>query len=186
MLILWCIRCRSRLCPLQPDLLRDFILHHRHIPRRPKSPHNWYCYLARKYRSHFCYILLTIQIIQFAELSNLKTHLTLRNLRPAGTRQRAIPYGYGFNLVSCPNYFFEAISWGVIAVLSGSWAGGSCVLLSVSAIAVTNAFDLLAYGFLALSTYQMAIWADKKHRTYKKEFGKDYPRGRKAMFPFLY
>ena len=43
----------------------------------------------------------------FAELSNLQTHLTLRNLRPAGTKQRNIPRGYGFDLVSCPNYFFE-------------------------------------------------------------------------------
>lgn len=39
------------------------------------------------------------------------THLNLRSLRPAGTRTRAIPKGYGFNLVSCPNYFFEMVSW---------------------------------------------------------------------------
>ena len=43
----------------------------------------------------------------------------------------------------------------------------------------------LAYLFLAVSTYQMAVWAIKKHRNYKKEFGKEYPRGRKAMFPFV-
>ena len=40
--------------------------------------------------------------------------------------------------------------------------------------------------FLAVSTYQMAVWAVKKHRNYKKEFGKEYPRGRKAMFPFIF
>lgn len=62
-------------------------------------------------------------IPQIAELSNLHTHLTLRALRPPGTRARAIPYGYGFSLVSCPNYFFEIIAWAVIAGLTGSWVG---------------------------------------------------------------
>ena len=43
-----------------------------------------------------------------------------------------------------------------------------------------------AWLFLAVSTYQMVVWAVKKHRNYKKEFGKEYPRGRKAMFPFIF
>ena len=61
--------------------------------------------------------------LQWAELSNGLTHLTLRNLRPAGTKTRAIPYGYGFNLVSCPNYTFEIIGWIVLSVMTGSYAG---------------------------------------------------------------
>jgi hypothetical protein len=61
--------------------------------------------------------------LQFAELSNLSTHLTVRNLRPPGTRKRAIPHGYGFGLVSCPNYFFESVAWAAVAYMSGSWAG---------------------------------------------------------------
>ena len=68
---------------------------------------------------------------QFAEISNLHTHLTLRNLRPANTRKRAIPYGYGFSLVSCPNYFFEAVAWGVICVMTGSVAGTSFAACSL-------------------------------------------------------
>jgi len=32
----------------------------------------------------------------------------------------------------------------------------------------------------------MISWAAKKHRAYKKEFGKDFPRQRKAMIPFLF
>ena len=51
------------------------------------------------------------------------THITLRNLRPPGTRVRAIPYGYGFDLVSCPNYLFEAIGWTAVCFLSTSWSG---------------------------------------------------------------
>ncbi|THG99886.1 hypothetical protein EW145_g7175 [Phellinidium pouzarii] len=60
-----------------------------------------------------------------AELSNLKTHLTLRNLRPEGSRKRAIPFGYGFDLVSCPNYLFESIAWFAIGNMTGSLAGMS-------------------------------------------------------------
>ncbi|KAI0833408.1 3-oxo-5-alpha-steroid 4-dehydrogenase-domain-containing protein [Trametes gibbosa] len=100
----------------------------------------------------------------FAELSNLHTHVTLRNLRPPGTTARAIPRGYGFALVSCPNYFFETVAWTVIAVMTGSYA---------------------AWLFMVVSTYQMVVWAAKKHRNYKKEFGKAYPANRKAMFPFV-
>ncbi|KAG5353309.1 hypothetical protein C0989_008294 [Termitomyces sp. Mn162] len=59
----------------------------------------------------------------FAELSNLHTHLTLRSLRPANSRVRAIPHGYGFSLISCPNYFFETLAWTVITVMTGSIAG---------------------------------------------------------------
>jgi len=61
--------------------------------------------------------------LQFGALSNGKTHLTLRNLRRAGTTKRAIPYGYGFNLVSCPNYTFDSISWLAIAIITNSWNG---------------------------------------------------------------
>lgn len=32
----------------------------------------------------------------------------------------------------------------------------------------------------------MLVWAQKKHARYRKEFGKDYPRNRKAMIPFLF
>jgi len=31
----------------------------------------------------------------------------------------------------------------------------------------------------------MLEWAFKKHKTYKKEFGEKYPKGRKAMLPFI-
>jgi hypothetical protein len=31
--------------------------------------------------------------------------------------------GYGFGLVSFPNYLFESLAWVTVAALSGSWAG---------------------------------------------------------------
>lgn len=59
---------------------------------------------------------------QFGQFSNLLTHLNLRSLRPAGTKTRAIPRGYGFDLVSCPNYFFETIVWVAFSALTLDWA----------------------------------------------------------------
>lgn len=71
--------------------------------------------------------LLLTQWPQFSEISNFKTHLTLRDLRPAGTKKRGVPLGYGFNLVTCPNYFFESIGWLSISAMTGSY---SCALVS--------------------------------------------------------
>ncbi|EKM57802.1 uncharacterized protein PHACADRAFT_89473 [Phanerochaete carnosa HHB-10118-sp] len=100
----------------------------------------------------------------WAEVSNLKTHLILRDLRPAGTKKRAVPYGYGFNMITCPNYFFEIIGWFIVCAMTGSYA---------------------AWVFLIAGSYMMAIWAIKKHKNYKKEFGKDYPK-RYKMIPFVF
>ncbi|KAF9923056.1 3-oxo-5a-steroid 4- dehydrogenase [Linnemannia zychae] len=104
-----------------------------------------------------------IALYIFGELSNYHTHVTLRNLRPPGTKIRKIPRGYGFQWVSCPNYFFETLSWLAVCILTRSWS---------------------AYLFFAVAVGQMYIWAIKKHKAYRKEFS-DYPRGRKAMFPLI-
>lgn len=100
-----------------------------------------------------------------AQLGNFQSHMILRSLRSAGGRERKIPRGGAFELVSCPNYFFETLSWIAFTVLT---------LSPASAL------------FAAVSVGQMAIWAAKKHHNYKKEFSKEYPRGRKAMFPFIF
>ncbi|OBZ72423.1 hypothetical protein A0H81_08009 [Grifola frondosa] len=75
----------------------------------------------------------------FAELSNMHTHLTLRSLRPAGTTKRAIPYGYGFSFVSCPNYYFEVLSWVALAVMTGSYTAWVFVIrnLGLGSVRVT-------------------------------------------------
>lgn len=100
----------------------------------------------------------------FAELSNLWTHLNLASLRANGSKKRQIPRGYGFDLVSFPNYYFESLGWFVYLLVTQNWS------------------SLL---FLIIGTGQMAIWALKKHARYRKDFGDKYPRNRKAMFPFL-
>jgi len=99
-----------------------------------------------------------------AELLNLQAHVTLRNLRPPGTKTRGIPRGGLFEYVSCPNYLSETLAWAAITGLT------------------LSPFALL---FLVVSTVQMGVWALKKHHAYKKEFGTKYPR-RKAMIPFIF
>ena len=113
----------------------------------------------------------------FCQVMNYKCHALLASFRRSpkpkseegdyqnATKVRQIPYGLGFNQVSCANYFWEAMGWLTFAVVTRNY---SAVL------------------FLVFSVVQMAKWAKDKHRRYKKEFGDKYPKGRKAMFPFIF
>lgn len=114
-------------------------------------------------------VYIGFSVYMLGELGNLSTHLAFKNMRPAGTKVRVIPMPNGnpfcflFNLVSCPNYTYEVVSWIGFTVLSQTFFAGL--------------FALVGGG-------QMLQWAIGKHRNYKKEF-KDYPINRKAMIPFL-
>jgi len=102
------------------------------------------------------------------ELGNLSIHLLFKNLRPAGSKVRKIPYPNSnpltclFNFVSCPNYTYEIGAWVAFTIMT------QCVPAGL---------------FTLAGAYQMTVWALGKHRNYRKEF-KDYPR-RKAIFPFV-
>jgi len=102
------------------------------------------------------------------ELGNFSIHVLLRNLRPAGSKVRKIPFpsynpfSWLFKLVSCPNYTYEIGAWISFAVMT------QCAPVAL---------------FTLAGGYQMTVWALGKHRNYKKEF-KDYPK-RKALVPFL-
>lgn len=114
------------------------------------------------------YIPMTLKYVliaafAFFELMNFLCHNELKNLRKPGTTERGIPKGYGFGFVSCANYFWETLVWLTYSVFTG------CAT---------------SYVFLLFSFYQMTEWALKKHKRYREEF-KDYPRGRKAIIPFL-
>ncbi|KAK9337608.1 3-oxo-5-alpha-steroid 4-dehydrogenase-domain-containing protein [Lipomyces starkeyi] len=75
-----------------------------------------------------------------------------------------IPKGYGFDLVSCPNYFFELLAWTVITLITRSLA------------------SLL---FLIAAGLHMWRKAARKHEMYKKEFGSQYPKYRKVLIPYV-
>jgi very-long-chain enoyl-CoA reductase len=81
--------------------------------------HPEYSTLQRTHRQ----TILALVFYAYFELSNLYTHITLRRLRPEGSRVRQVPHGYGFDWpfggISCANYFFEIMAWVVIGVWSG-------------------------------------------------------------------
>lgn len=89
--------------------------------------------------------IILASIFTVFELLNLKTHLILKNLRQEGTTERGIPFGWGFNQVSCANYLWEACAWSSFAVMSNIWG---------------------SWLFLVVSFIQMLIWAIKKHKRY--------------------
>lgn len=113
---------------------------------------------------------LTIQvgfaIFVLCELGNLICHIMLSNLRPAdGSKLRPIPKGFMFNLVSCPNYFFEVAAWVGFSIMTGIY---------------------ISWGFTFLGAWQMLEWAQMKHKGYLKEYGDEYKKlRRKAIVPFL-
>lgn len=107
-----------------------------------------------------------LAVFVFGELANLNAHLILRDLRRPGTTDRGIPSGFGFGLVTCPNYMFEVVSWlGIWLVSRFSWS----VLV-----------------FTVVGSAQMMSWAAKKERRYRKEFGDKYKRKRFVMLPGIF
>ena len=100
----------------------------------------------------------------FAEVSNLKTHLTLSGLRTPGGTERGVPRGYGFDLVTCPNYFFEILAW--VGVLLVTKSLGTAV-------------------FLIFSSAQMYQWAWKKERALRTEFPDKYKKKKTVIIPFV-
>ncbi|XP_022648833.1 very-long-chain enoyl-CoA reductase-like [Varroa jacobsoni] len=126
--------------------------------------HPLYTPPACKRQIYAAFVLFAI-----AEIGNFSIHLALRNLRPAGSKERRIPFPTAnpftqlFSFVSCPNYTYEVLSW----------------------VAFTAMTNTLPVGlFASAGFYQMTVWALGKHRNYKKEF-KDYPKNRTAIVPFI-
>lgn len=74
----------------------------------------------------------------------------------------------------------------MVCVMTGSYAGKP--LFFSNTLCLTHRMNLhlvIAWFFLFAGAYMMAVWAIKKHKNYKKEFGKDYPR-RNIMIPFIW
>lgn len=91
------------------------------------------------------------------EFCNFQCHVVLSSFRKKKTKvdgeyvnaskSRGIPYGWGFNLVSCANYFWEVMGWLIFAIITRAYA---------------------SWFFLAVSMFQMIDWAIKKHKNYRK------------------
>lgn len=106
-----------------------------------------------------------ILLYTVGELGNLRTHITLRNLRSQGGKERGIPRGLAFNVCTCPNYMFEIFAW-------------------VGILLVTRSLSTLL--FMAVAVGFMGSWAKGKERKYRKEFGNKYKKKRWVMLPGLW
>lgn len=73
-----------------------------------------------------------------------------------------------------------------IDTFRGDRLGHFCIARSIIILHINEeSIILLPAGlFAAAGFYQMAVWAIGKHRNYKKEF-QEYPKGRKAILPFI-
>ncbi|KAM0455881.1 hypothetical protein ACHAPV_002974 [Trichoderma viride] len=100
----------------------------------------------------------------FGEISNALVHLYLSSLRSSGGTERKIPHGYGFSLVTCPNYMYEILAWAGIIIASRDWS-----------VAL----------FITIGAVQMFVWAKGKERAYRKEFGDKYKKKRFVILPGL-
>lgn len=87
----------------------------------------------------------------------------LAGLRRPGETGYKIPRGGLYELISCPNYFGELLQWIGWAIATWSLAGLS--------FAVFTAANLVPRGL-------------SNHRWYREKFA-EYPRGRRAVVPFL-
>jgi len=106
-----------------------------------------------------------VAVFIIAEFGNLWAHMVLRDLRPPGTRRRAIPRGGMFEIVSCANYTFEILAWFTFSILTQV---------------------LTAHVFLLVSVGQIAQWSLKKHKAYLAEFPEYKNLKRYILFPFIW
>lgn len=74
-------------------------------------------YTAPFYLSFNFSIGLVVAFCLF-EGCNLMCHITLRNLRKPGTKERGIPKYWGFSYVSCANYYWEMMTWITFSIFS--------------------------------------------------------------------
>lgn len=94
---------------------------------------------------------------------NLHADHVLRNLRKPGETGYRVPHGGFYRLVSCPNYLGEVVEWAGWAIATWSLAG--------AAFAFWTAANLVPR-------------AVAHHRWYREKFP-EYPKERRAVFPFV-
>ncbi len=107
--------------------------------------------------------LVGIALFVFGLAINHHADHVLLNLRKPGETGYKIPTGGAYRWVSCPNYLGELVEWSGWALATWSLPG--------LAFAVWTAANLVPRAL-------------KHHRWYREKFA-DYPRERRAIFPFL-
>jgi protein-S-isoprenylcysteine O-methyltransferase Ste14 len=131
-------------------------------------------YLNWRYLTHFAppypdswwgdpRFLLGVLFFLIGFYVNRHADWVLIRLRRPGETGYKIPYGGLYRLISCPNYFGEILQW-------CGWA--LCT------------FSLAGFGFAVWTAANLVPRALAHHRDYRSRFT-NYPRERRAVFPFL-
>jgi len=126
----------------------------------------WFGELSPVYQNSWLYdprFILGIILFFAGMLINITSDNKLLSLRKGGKKGYYIPKGGLFKYVSSPNLFGEIIEW-------SGWALMSWCLPTLS-FAIWTFANLVPRAF-------------DHHRWYKRRFD-DYPKQRKAVFPFL-
>lgn len=103
-------------------------------------------------------------IFLFGFAVNYQSDDILRNLRKPGETGYKIPRGGFYRFVSSPNYFGEVVEWTGWAIATWSIGG--------AAFAIWTAANLVPRAI-------------SNHKWYLDKFKDDYPRERRAVFPYL-
>jgi protein-S-isoprenylcysteine O-methyltransferase Ste14 len=113
---------------------------------------------------HTLPFILGILIFLAGTIINWRADNILIHLRRPGETGYKIPMGGLFRYISCPNLFGEIVEWLGFAILTWSLPG---------------------LAFFVWTFANLAPRAIAHHRWYQKTFS-DYPRERRAVFPYLW
>lgn len=109
------------------------------------------------------FFLIGVPLFFFGMWLNLNSDHILRHLRGPGETGYKIPQGGGFRFVTSPNYLGEIIEWTGFALAASTFGAAS---------------------FAVFTAANIGPRAFQHHRWYKEKFP-DYPKARKALFPFI-
>ncbi|MCG8313847.1 MAG: DUF1295 domain-containing protein [Pseudomonadales bacterium] len=107
--------------------------------------------------------IIGIAVFAFGYFLNKKSDQILRSLRKDTSEGYKVPYGWGYRFVSMPNYLGEIITWVGFSIAAWSLAGVSFVVFTMA---------------------NLVPRAIANHRWYQESFS-DYPKERKAIFPYI-
>ncbi len=108
--------------------------------------------------------IIGVSVFAIGMFINWKSDMVLINLRKPGETGYKIPKGGLFNYISCPNLFGETVEWAGFAILTWSLPG---------------------LAFFVWTFANLIPRALSHHKWYQEKF-EDYPKERKAVFPFLW
>lgn len=109
--------------------------------------------------------LLGVFLFFFGFLANLQADQILMNLRKPGEKGYYIPRGGLFNFVSAANYFAETIEW--------------------TGFMIATNFSYPSVAFLVFTLANLVPRGISNHNWYLEKFKGEYPKERRAFFPFI-